>query len=77
MHHTIATGQVISKEAAGKYALDVFSQAWHPLIGDALAYWRKEPERLGLSTSERGRLTAEFVLEVVAAAQAQGSAPLA
>jgi hypothetical protein len=65
LHHTIATGEVISKEAAGEYALDVFPQRWHPLIADALAYWRKEPDQLGLSAEKRGLLTAEFVREVI------------
>jgi hypothetical protein len=65
LHHSIATGEVISKEAAGGYALDVFPARWHPLIGDALAYWREEPGSLRLSRDERRRRTAEFVLEVV------------
>ena len=68
LHHTIATGDVISKERAGEYALDVFPARWHPLIGDALAYRRGEPSRLGLPLGERARRTAEFVLEVVDAA---------
>lgn len=68
LHHTIATGEVISKEAAGEYALDVFSPRWHPLVGDALSYWRHEPTRCRLSPEMRGRLTAEFVLEVAASA---------
>ena len=66
LHHTITTGEVISKEAAGEHALDVFPPRWHPLIGEALAYWRKQPVRLKTSAAERGRLTTEFVLEVIA-----------
>jgi hypothetical protein len=65
LHHSIATGAVISKEAAGGYALDVFPARWHPLIGDALAYWRGEPASLRLSRDERRLRTAEFVLEVI------------
>lgn len=43
LHHTIATGGIVSKEAAGEYALDVLPARWHPLIGYALAYRRREP----------------------------------
>jgi aminoglycoside adenylyltransferase-like protein len=65
LHHTIGTGEVVSKETAGEYALDVFPQRWHLLVADALAYWRSQPDRLGLSPRERGRLTSEFVFEVI------------
>lgn len=40
LHCTIATGNVVTKEAAGEYALDVFDARFHPPIEDALAYWR-------------------------------------
>lgn len=30
MHRTIATGEVISKEVAGEYALDIVASRWHP-----------------------------------------------
>ena len=61
--------EVISKEAAGEYALDVFPPRWHSLIEEALAYWRGVPYRHGFSRAQRARLTSEFVLEVAAAAQ--------
>jgi len=73
LHYTIATGGVISKEAAGEYALDVFPPRWHPLIGEALAYWRHEPARLQLSLHERSRLTAAFVIDVIDAARDLGT----
>jgi hypothetical protein len=69
LHHTMVTGEVVSKEAAGEYALEVFPQRWHPLISDALAYRQGQPDRLGLSPRQRGRLTSEFVLEVIDAAR--------
>lgn len=75
LHRTLATGDVISKVEAGEYALDVFPRGWHPLIGDALAYWRREPRRLRLSPWKRRQHTAEFVLDVIAAAQDLQSAP--
>jgi hypothetical protein len=65
LHCTIATGQVISKEAAGAYALSEFAPRWRPLIEEALGYWREEPERLSLSAVQRARMTAEFVSSVV------------
>ncbi|AQZ61258.1 hypothetical protein BKM31_06950 [[Actinomadura] parvosata subsp. kistnae] len=68
LHHTIATGEVISKEAAAEYALDTFGPRWHPLLRLALA------RRLGLPAPAPGdarrvpRLVGEFVLEVIASA---------
>jgi Nucleotidyltransferase domain/Aminoglycoside adenylyltransferase, C-terminal domain len=72
LHCTIATGEVVSKEAAGEHALDLFAPRWHPLIAEGLAYLRQEPDRLRLPPAERARLTAGFVLEVIAAAYALG-----
>ncbi len=64
-HHTIATGEVISKEAAGIYALQAFDPQWHPLILDALAWRRREVGNRLHRTRNRARQTAEFTLEVV------------
>ena len=74
LHRTMVTGEVVSKEAAGEYALDVFPQRWHPLIAEALAYWRSQPDRLGLSPRERGQVTSEFVFEVTDGARNLGPA---
>jgi hypothetical protein len=65
LHHTIATGEVVSKETAGTYALDVFPTDFHPLIQDALAYWRHQPSRLRISPDERHHRTTEFILTVI------------
>ena len=43
LHHTIATGDVISKEAAAVYARDRFGPEHHAVIDEALSYWREEP----------------------------------
>lgn len=75
LHHTIATGDVISKEAAGNYALDVFDRRWHPLVTDALAFWRQEASTLRLSPGDRRHQTCEFVTEVIDSAGALGSTP--
>jgi predicted nucleotidyltransferase len=43
LHYTVATGEIATKEAAARYALQVFEPRWHELIADAIAYWRGEP----------------------------------
>ena len=65
LHCTIATGEVISKETAGEYALNEFAPRWRLLIEEALGYWRGEPEHFSLSAGRRARMTAEFVSSVV------------
>lgn len=52
LHYTITTGDVISKEAGGEYALDVFGRRWHPLVREALAFWRREERRVNLSPDD-------------------------
>jgi hypothetical protein len=69
LHCTIATGDVISKEAAGEYALDVFDREWHPIIREGLGYWRGEssnPVFRDLHT--RARRTGEFILQTICSA---------
>lgn len=36
-HATIRTGEMISKTAAGEYALDVFPSRWSAIVREALA----------------------------------------
>ncbi|MGW0520200.1 aminoglycoside adenylyltransferase domain-containing protein [Crossiella sp. NPDC003009] len=69
LHHTIATGAVISKEAAAEYALDVFDARWHPLLRAALAQRTGGP---GPEIPEPGllrRLAGEFTLELLSDAE--------
>lgn len=68
LHRTIATGDVISKEAAGEYALDVFDPAWHPIIRDGLAFLRFEPPVVLRPRKERIAWAGKFVAEVVRSA---------
>jgi Domain of unknown function (DUF4111) len=77
LHYTIATGQVASKEAAAQYALEVFEPRWHPLIEDAVAYWRgvPEPERYRRRATARCRAAGDFVLSVIEAANRLSAAP--
>jgi hypothetical protein len=53
LHHTIATNEVISKSAAGAYALDITDEHWHDVVRAAMAlranrqaHLAKEPETL-------------------------------
>ena len=68
MHATIRSGTVISKEEAGEYALDVFDPGWHPVIRDALAYWRGLPALPGRTSRVLRAETAGFVSHVIDAA---------
>ncbi|GIH14064.1 nucleotidyltransferase domain-containing protein [Rugosimonospora africana] len=36
LHHTLVTGAIISKAAAGDYARDRFDVRWHPIVAEAL-----------------------------------------
>jgi len=69
LHHTIATGEIISKEAAGEYAFDTFDHRWHALIRDALCFQRCEPSRPSGSRTERIARAGEFVIEVIRSAE--------
>ncbi|MCX2947119.1 nucleotidyltransferase domain-containing protein [Lentzea sp. NEAU-D7] len=73
LHHTVLTGEVISKEAAAEYALDVFGGAWQPLLRAALAQRSGRP--VELAPAEAVRAAGEFTLAVVADAESrEGSA---
>ena len=69
LHCTIATGQIISKQEAGEYALETFDSHWHPAIAEGLAYWRGQQRRTGPRQARAcSRTAAAFVLEVVRSA---------
>ena len=74
LHRTVLYGDIISKEAAGEYAVAAFGDRWRPMMEDALAFWRGElsagPFRLA---GRRRREAARFVLEVVESGCAYGS----
>lgn len=65
--YTLATGAITTKEAAAQYALEVFGSRWHPLIEDALAFWRGGPPRelYRRHPTRRRRDAAEFVARVI------------
>jgi len=72
LHHTIATGEIISKETAGEYALETFDHSWRALIEEALAFQRCELTRTSGSRTERIARAGEFVLEVIRSAEELG-----
>lgn len=69
MHHTVATGDVITKEEAGEYALATFGSEWHPTIRAAIAARGgvSQPRLLGLDDYRRA---GEFALHVIESAKA-------
>ena len=74
MHATIRTGDILSKSAAGIYALEVFPSHWSPIIQDALG------GRLGNGTTSyhnvfaRRRDTLAFVEYVIGVPELGGIA---
>jgi predicted nucleotidyltransferase len=77
LHYTIATGEVATKETAGRYALKTFDSRWHALIEDALAYWRGAPSLRPYRGHAAGRRhdAAEFVALVIDAGNALAARP--
>ncbi|MFH8348851.1 aminoglycoside adenylyltransferase domain-containing protein [Streptomyces sp. NPDC018045] len=71
LHHTTATGKVISKGGAGRYALETFAPRWHPVIGEALRLHRSAsappaaPSRPLRNPFARRRAATDFVAMVV------------
>ncbi|MGH2881557.1 MAG: aminoglycoside adenylyltransferase domain-containing protein [Solirubrobacteraceae bacterium] len=67
LHYTLALGEIVSKEAAGVYALEAFEPRWRPLIEDALAYWREAPSapRYRRHPGRRRHDAAAFVAHVI------------
>jgi hypothetical protein len=70
LHYMIATGEIATKEAAARYALELFEPRWHGLIEDAVGYWRGESpsELYRRHPHRRHRDAAEFVACVIDAA---------
>jgi hypothetical protein len=63
LHHTIATGDVISKEAAGEWAKATLDPRHHAIVDEGLAWWRGQPADLAFAdVATRARATADLVL---------------
>lgn len=66
LHHTIATGDIISKQQAGHNALATFEPEWHPIIEEALAYWHGEPPHPAFPDNRARHLRAgQFAFHVI------------
>lgn len=71
LHRTIATGDVVSKQEAGRYALEVFAPEWHPIIEEALAYWDGAPADPAFDDARaRHERSGTFALHVIDSANA-------
>ena len=70
LHYTLATGEIATKEDAGRYALEAFAPEWRPLIDEALAFWRGAPPTAPYRRRPdlRRRATAAFVAHVIESA---------
>jgi aminoglycoside adenylyltransferase-like protein len=68
LHYTLATGEIVGKEAAGEYALTTSGPEWRAVIEDALAFWRGAPpprDRFRRHPTRRTRGAADFVAHVI------------
>jgi len=67
LHYTITTGEIVTKEAAGRYSLDAFGRRWQALIDDALGFRRGSPSQPSYHHQPRRRLgdTSRFLAAVI------------
>jgi hypothetical protein len=75
LHYTLATGEICSKEAAGRYALQTFPEQWHSLIREALRIRQADRARADFGSASLGRRreAIAFGYMVIADAQLSGS----
>lgn len=63
---TVETGEIVTKHAAGRWALDRYGDRWAPIIREALAYRDDRPADPAFAEPTRRRAeTAAFVTHVV------------
>jgi Domain of unknown function (DUF4111) len=67
LHYTLATGEIATKEEAGRHALETFGPEFRSVIEEALAFWRGEPSTAlyRRRPDRRRRATAAFVAHVI------------
>ena len=69
LHHTVVTGDVISKEAAGEWAKATLDPRHHAIVDEGLAWWRGQPADPPVAdVATRARATADLVLATADAA---------
>lgn len=71
IHHTLDTGLICSKSAAGRYALDTFDARWHRILDECLRLRTAAPRRPRYANPVARRRDA---LDLVAAVIAAGTA---
>lgn len=49
LHYTLATGEICSKEAAGRYAIQTFPERWHRVLNESLRIRRADRARHDLA----------------------------
>jgi hypothetical protein len=76
LHYTLTTGEIVTKEQAGAYALEAFDAGWRPLVQEALAFWRGGPSAppFRRRPDVRRRATVAFVAHVIDSANRLPSA---
>lgn len=68
LHATIRTGEVVSKTAAGTYALETFDERWHRIIREAVDIRtdpERKPSRYGRDILRRRRDTRAYLAMVI------------
>lgn len=67
LHHTVATGSIVTKEDAAQYALETFDREWSALTKEALAFRRGGPTQpeYRYRPIRRRREASEFVAMVI------------
>jgi len=61
LHYTLATGEICSKDAAGRYALQTFPEPWHRVLNEGLRIRRADRARADLA-SALAEITADLHL---------------
>jgi hypothetical protein len=51
LHYTLATGEICSKEAAGRYAIETFPEQWHRVLNESLRIRRADRARPHLASA--------------------------
>jgi hypothetical protein len=67
LHHTLATGRIVSKSGAGDYALSAFEPRWHRIIEESLRIRRDEGGPRYGSPFARRRDALDFVAMAIEA----------
>jgi hypothetical protein len=68
LHHLLATGEMTSKSAAGRWGLGFYDERWHPVLRESLRLRERTDGPSGYDDpAARGRDVAAFTAYVVEA----------